>query len=64
MLGRDGVSAASAWRPWLSSLSFPDMCSWLAAQLMLSRLACGDMSMGPIRLFGGDLDVIAEAAGE
>ncbi len=64
MLGRDGVSDPSAWRLWLSSLSFPDMCSWLAAQLMLSRLACGDMSMGPIKLFGGDFDIIPEAAGE
>ena len=44
---------------WLSSLSFPEMCNWLAAQLMLSRLAWGDISFPSILLFGGDFDMAA-----
>ena len=49
----------------LSSLSFPEMCSWFAAQLMLSRLACGvGISFCEAMLFGGDLDMVAAVAGE
>lgn len=44
-----------------SSLSFPDMLSWLAAQLMLSLRAWNaDISLFP----GGDLDRAAPDAGE
>lgn len=39
------------------------MCSWFAAQLMLSRLACRAMSFAPTRLFGGDLDMMPGVAG-
>lgn len=64
MLGRDGLSTPSTCLLMLSSLSFPDMCNWFAAQLMLSRLACSDMSFCPARPSGGDLDMMPGAAGE
>lgn len=47
-----------------SSLSLPDICSWFAAQLMLSRLACRAISFAPTRLFGGDFDMMPDPAGE
>ena len=58
--GREGLSTPSACLLWLSSLSFPDMCSWFAAQLMLSLLACAP----DISFTGGDLDRAAPEAGE
>lgn len=65
MLGREGLSIASSCLVVPSSLSLPEICNWLAAQLMLSRLACArDRSLGPTRLFGGDRDMTPGAAGD
>jgi len=63
--GRDGLSTPSCWRLALSSLSFPEICNWLAAQLMLSLLVCeAVISFGTARLPGGDLESTPAPAGE